>query len=244
MSRLCSFILSMLALTASAGNRNWASFTELLLFPHQVAISDIICTGSVVSNYDGTVAEFAIGETLWGSLPSTNILIRSADEEHIKLAVKPGTGYLVFAFTNNWWSDMEKYDYSFADAAVAFLSDFITPEDLPASRAVFPECRVMSPQGTVFTEGSIIEFSKFQVNGTNYWPGTRSFITNFLDITRIQHDNRKAFQKLKAYFYESRESATIPPWVLRQLHLYYGFRYQGVEPERAQLGSPNSHPSR
>lgn len=217
---------AMTALTGFADFHNQCMFyRELFLFPHQVAIADIVFSGTVVTNRGGGVAEFSVEELLWGNIPTSHISLRCVLNQE-KLSFDSNGRYLVFAFTNNWWYGNDLYHDEFFDASSTYLSDFLSPTSKPASRAVFPDCRIMDSGKSVFN------FSKFEINGTNYWPGTRSFITNFLEITRIQNDNIKAFRKLKSYFYESPASTTIPPWMLRDLHLYYGFRYHGVEPEQ------------
>ncbi len=52
-------------------------FRQLCLTPHQVGISDLICTGQVLSTNDGHSAEIAVNEVVWGSVVSSNITIRN-----------------------------------------------------------------------------------------------------------------------------------------------------------------------
>lgn len=202
------------------GELNW--YNDLLIFPHQVAIADVICTGTVVTNCNGEAVNFDIDDTLWGHVDSSNITIRCACTRE-KLTLMSGDSFLVFAFTNNWWLGKENSLLEFREASEFYLADFLSPTNRPPDNAVFPECRIMDSNRSVFN------LNKFESGGTNYWPGTRTFITNFLEITRIQQSETNAFRKIDSILSGTPGSETLPPWMLRQLLHYNWVRYNNTE---------------
>lgn len=161
------------------------TFLPVEVMPHQVAVSDLICTGRVLSTNDGQSVEFAIDDLVWGTPPSTNITIRRVLSSPCPLeTLRPGHKYLVFAFTNDWWGPGIKGQY----IGLNRLADYITPTSRPPDMAVFDDYRIMND------EESVIDFELLDYDGTNYWPATRTFITNFNDITRMRHDRAAAKQ--------------------------------------------------
>lgn len=213
---LAAVLISMIC---EAGFYNdFALYTDLLIFPHQIAIADVICTGTAVTNCNGEVALFSVDECLWGALPSLDIRIRCADDQD-RVIMKSEQRYLVFAFTNNWWSEGSRLGESFCDTSVQYLSEFLSPTSRPPDNAVFSECRIMNSRRSVFN------FNMFESGGTNYWQGTRTFITNFLEISRIQQSETNAFLKIDSILGSKPESERLPPWILRQLLHYNWVRY-------------------
>ena len=199
------------------------------LFPHQVAVGDLICTGTVLSTNKGWSAEFAVDEILWGYVASSNITIRRVDrlpleEFHID------ERYLVVAFTNNWWGDLR--DHAFIRNSTRYLYDFISPTSRPPDQAVFDDHRICIPRDGVISFDYIVE------NGTNYWEGTRTFITNFLEIAKFQQDERKAYEWLynlshaNTNFYRR-----LPRKIRSELYVYMWMRYYNFK-----LPPPNELP--
>ena len=190
-------------------------------FAHQVAVSDLICTGTVVSTNDGRSAEFVVDEVLWGQAASSNITIRRVGKwqdwenpSNSDFFSKLGR-HLLLAYTNNWWTGRSVHALS-----VINLYDYITPTSRPPDHAVFDDYRVLDIwNGLVSFDDWII------VGGTNYWEGTRTFITNFNDIARIQHDELKAYE----WFYNLNSNTNmlkiLPPKIKRGLWGYKWLRY-------------------
>ncbi len=191
-------------------------------FVHQVAVSDLICTGTVVSTNDGRSAEFVVDEVLWGQAASSNIMVRRVGEwqdwENPSNSVffsKLGR-HLLLAYTNNWWTGRN----SMHRLSILNLFDYITPTSRPPDHAVFDDYRVPDIQNCMLCFDDWII-----VGGTNYWEGTRTFITNFNDIARIQHDELKAYE----WFYNLNSHTNVlrnlSPYVRGKLRSYKMLRY-------------------
>ena len=194
-------------------------FNTIEQFPHQVAVSDLICTGMVLSTNDGHSAEFAVDEVLWGYAASSNITLRPVFSFDCLDYLHEGR-FLIMAFTNNWWT--QQRDYPLFVPSIYYLHDFISPTSRPPDHAVFEDYRLYSRYG------SAIPFDKITVGGTNYWEGTRNFITNFLDIAKIHQDERRAYE----WFYGLRFATNaapvrsrLPPAVWPKLIMYKLLRY-------------------
>ena len=216
----------------------FASYCAVKYFPHQVAVSDLICTGTVVTTNDGRSAEFVVDEVLWGQVASSNITIRRVGEwqdwENPSNSVFfSGLGrYLVLAYTNNWWSKCGSWESSCEHESVIQLYDYITSTSRPPDHAVFEGyCIPDILNNMISFDDDII------VGGTNYWVGTRMFITNFNDIARIQHDELKAYE----WFYNLNSNTNmlkiLPPRIKRILWGYKYFRY-----DREHLPPPDQIP--
>ena len=196
-------------------------FAVVANFAHQVAVSDLICTGMVVSTNDGRSAEFVVDEVLWGQVATSNITIRRVEEwqdwenpSNSDFFSKLGR-HLLLAYTNNWWTGRSVHALS-----VINLYDYITPTSRPPDHAVFDDYRVLDIwNGLVSFDDWII------VGGTNYWEGTRTFITNFNDIARIQHDELKAYEWFYNFPCNTNMLKILPSRVKRRLLSYKYFRY-------------------
>lgn len=194
-------------------------FEQIEFLPHVIGVCDIICTGEVLSTNDGHSAKLAVDEILWGHLPSTNILIRNVYTHFMndRISVEPSHRYLVCAFTNNWWGDEFKPN---EEKAFIALYEYLSPTSRPPDNAVFGDYRLMSDVG------SVIDFDLLEYDGTNYWDATRSFITNFVDLARIQNNPAVAHDRI----YEitrSRDLLSRLPKVLRsQLRRYKLWYYE------------------
>ena len=155
-------------------------FRPLRLLPHQTGVCDLICTGQVLSTNDGHSAEVAVDEVVWGSAATSNITVRHVyyGRPGDKLLFKNGHRYLLFAFTNNWWTNKRNPDVS----AFHSLYEYLPPTQRPQNNAVFSDYRLMDPLACA------IDFSLIDYDGTNHWDATRTFITNFTYIARQRHD--------------------------------------------------------
>ena len=221
-----------------AKSKRFVPFVVVKNFAHQIAVSDLICTGTVVSTNDGRSAEFVVDEVLWGQAASSNITIRRVGEW--QEWENPWTSiffnrlgrHLVLAYTNNWWSKSASWDSYCSRESVINLYDYITPTSRPPDHAVFDDYRVLD------IPNSMISFDDLVITGgTNYWEGLRTFITNFNDIARIQHDELKAYE----WFYNLNSNTNmlkiLPPKIMRGLWGYKMFRY-----DREHLPPPDQIP--
>ncbi len=203
-----------LVTTIGTGDLDSSFYSQLELFPHQVAVCDLICTGMVLSTNDGWSACFSVDEILWGHVSSTNITLRCVDTHRDTNFLHQGR-YLILAFTNNWWTG----DGFIENKSFAHLYDYITPTSRPSSCAVFDDYRILSPRG------GAISFEHIIFGGMNYWEGTRTFITNFNDIARIQHSERNAYVKFYYLNSDTNLLSTLPVKLGRQLFMYKRQRY-------------------
>ena len=155
-------------------------FSQLCLLPHQAGVCDLICTGQVLSTNDGHSAEVAVDEVVWGSVTASNITVRHVyyGRPGDELFFKNGHCYLIFAFTNNWWTNTRNPEVS----AFHSLYEYLPPTQRPQNNAVFSDHRLMDPLACA------IDFSLIDYDGTNHWDATRTFITNFTAIARQRHD--------------------------------------------------------
>ena len=195
-------------------------------FVHQVAVGDLICTGTIVSTNDGRSAEFVVDEVLWGQAASSNITIRRVgkwqewENPETSFFFNRLGRHLLLAYTNNWWSKYDKRKSSWDNESILNLYDYITPTSRPPDHAVFDDYRVLD------IRNGMISFDDYIVTGgTNYWEGMRTFITNFNDIARIQHDELKAYE----WFYNLNSNTNmlkiLPPKIKRGLWGYKWLRY-------------------
>lgn len=160
-------------------------------FPHQIGVADIICTGTVLTNND-EFAELSLNEVLWGYAPSSNITVRCLEIDD-KPAFMHNEEYLVFAYTNNWWGREKLSILDIYESSDMYLLDFLAITNRPANNALFSEFRIIN------STQSVMRLDDLVVGGTNYWPATRTFITNFIEITRIKHDEAEAYRYVSTF---------------------------------------------
>ena len=210
--------LSMAFLLSKSGTASPMYMTDLAklcVFPHLVGISDFICSGTAVSTNDGFSADFAVDEILWGNPSSpTNVHIRNLTPQ-FGIDFLPGEKYLVFAFTNNWWfGGRESYRQSFVS-----LSHFLPATNRPPSGACFDDYRIIEKHRCA------IPFRLINYGGTNYWGGTRTIITNLIDVGRIQCDEGRVREIIESIIHDENNLRQLPLYVRRQMILYKHFRY-------------------
>ncbi len=192
------------------------SFLPVELMPHQVAVSDLVCTGRVLSTNDGRTVDFAIDDLVWGSPPSTNVTLEEVHRRWPLETLRPGHKYLVFAFTNDWWGT----GWQAPNIGFNRLLDYITPTSRPPGGAVFDGYRIMSEKE------SVIDFDWLDYGGTNYWEATRAFITNFNEVARVRHDPAAAKNLVYDTLTNRESRAALPLVVLSKLRRYSYFYYE------------------
>ena len=202
--------------------------------PHQAGICDVIFTGSVVSTnfnerdpvfpyHELPAAEFAVDDVLWGSVSSSNITVGSIYPAY-GFHFVPNERYLVCAFTNNWWANESRFDTDYER-----LYHYLSVTSRPPENVVFDDYRTMCPRYTA------IPFSRINQNGSNYWPRTRAFVTNLVDIARVRQDEMLMRQTLINVLNNRGANSGLPPYLLRWLWLYKTSRYDGFDgPPRPQ----------
>ena len=157
---------------------------QVELLPHQIAVCDFICAGIVLSTNDGYSASLAVQEVVWGQTPTSNILVRCVDPAE-PTGFLLNNKYLVAAYTNNWWTRKTHGRVDYLTETILATFDYNTPTSRPPDNAVFDDFRILSGRA------STLNFDKIVVGGTNYWENMRTFITNFIDIAKIQRDETK-----------------------------------------------------
>ncbi len=193
-------------------------FRPLRLLPHQAGVCDLICTGRVLSTNDGHSAEVAVDEVVWGSVATSNISVRhiyygSAGDE---LLFKNEHRYLLFAFTNNWWTNKRNPEVS----AFHSLYEYLPPTQRPQNNAVFSDYRLMDPLDCA------IDFNLIDYDGTNHWPATRAFITNFTYIARQRHDLGAARDLIYDTLARRELWEPLPRFFVRNLSYYKKWHFE------------------
>ena len=193
-------------------------FSQLCLLPHQAGVCDLICTGQVLSTNDGHSAEVAVDEVVWGSVTASNITVRHVyyGRPGDELFFKNGHCYLIFAFTNNWWTNTRNPDIS----AFHSLYEYLPPTRRPQGNAVFNDHRLMDPLDCA------IDFSLIDYGGTNHWPATRAFLTNFTHIARQRHDLRAARDLIYETLARRDLWEPLPRFFVRSLSHYKRLYYE------------------
>lgn len=188
---------------------------------HQIAVCDLICTGTIVSTNDGFSAEMAVEETLWGQVAASNITVRYL-EDNTPTGFEQGRKYLILAFTNNWWHQNPFLTYRYP-------YDFVPPDGQPP---VFGDCRLLCHKGAV-------DFRRIDTEKTNYWEGVRTYITNFIEITKIEADERKAHEYIYSTFNDKDAFRRLPGPIQPDLFMYYYERYGYLPPPEEMYGGGN-----
>lgn len=195
-------------------------YKRIILFPHQIAVCDFICSGTVTSTNEDSSANVFVDEIFFGASNSTNITIRP-----IVLNTPPcfieNQKYLFLTFTNNWWSGTN--GYNFEETSVIQLNDYLSLTNRPVDCAVFDDYRIMD------NNHSAISFNRMNVGGTNFWPGIRSFLTKYIDVTRIQRNDAKARQMLFST-YKTKSPNNLPRELAKQLMEYYMYNLKRDAP--------------
>ena len=197
--------------------RNTGRPDELSIFPHSLCNSDFICTGTPTSTNDGHSAEFAVDEILWGSSPSTNIIIRYFVEPEERYKFQLGERYLVCAFTNDWWAigRGKLVDHSTYHYYTSFiLSQCVTETNRPPDNAVFDDYVVLD------NRLSSISFKDINYGGTNYWDLVRTFTTNIIDIAKREGDYDKVGNTTISIVNDPQKFRRFPSHIRRHLRLY------------------------
>ena len=200
------------------------AIVEISLLPHQTGICDLIFTGTVidgttVSNNEETAARFAVDDVLWGQVNSSNITVRSISRKYMftmhPFGYVSGERYLVCAFTNNWWANQSMNDTFYERLWAGYLS--VT--SAPPGNAVFDGYRTMYPRYTA------IPFSQINYNGSNYWPVTRTLVTNLVNITRVQGDRQLMLQTITNIVGNGWAKSGLSPIIWNYFQLYKEDRY-------------------
>ena len=207
-------------------------FEPLRLLPHQAGVCDLICTGQVLSTNDGHSAEVAVDEVVWGSVTASNITVRHVyyGRPGDELFFKNGHWYLIFAFTNNWWTNTRNPEVS----AFHSLYEYLPPTQRPQNNAVFNDYRLMDPLDCA------IDFSLIDYGGTNHWDATRTFITNFTAIARQRHDLVAARDLIYNTLARRELWEPLPRFFVRNLSRYKRLYY---EYPKKLLGDKSDPPS-
>ena len=215
----CSLIALLLSPISAKADGDGFYIVQYSQLPHQAGVCDVIFAGTVVSTnfndktpeypyYELPAAEFAVDDVLWGTVALSNITVRSiypADGFHFL----PQERYLVCAFTNNWWANEGRFDTDYER-----LYHYLSITSRPPGNVVFDDYRTMCPRYTA------IPFSRINQNGSNYWPRTRAFVTNLVDIARIRGDEMLMRQTLINVLDNRGANSGLPPYLLRWLWLY------------------------
>lgn len=219
-------VFASLLLLAQSGRANEESpyaIVELSLLPHQTGICDLIFTGTAiegttVSNSEECAADFRVDEVLWGHYNSTSINVRSLPQELTSHAYPftfvPGERYLVCAFTNNWWAGQ-----SLDDTYYERLSRYLSVTSCPPGKAVFDGYRTMLPRFAA------IPFNQINYCGSNYWPRTRTLVTNLVDMARIRGDEQAVKRLVLSLIDAGQRNSGLPPLIWRHLWMYKTDRY-------------------
>ena len=209
-------------------------FEQLCLLPHHAGVCDLICTGMVLSTNDGHSAEVAVGEVVWGSAATSNITVRHVyyGRPGDELLFKNGHRYLLFAFTNNWWTNKRNPDVS----AFHSLYEYLPPTQRPQNNAVFSDYRLMDPLACA------VDFSLIDYDGTNHWDATRTFITNFTDIARQRHDLRAARDLIYDTLARKELWEPLPRFLVRNLSHYKRLYYEYPKKLLGDKGEDNGPP--
>ena len=198
-------------------------YEQIERFPHQVAVGDFIGTGTVLATNDGYSATLAVGEVIWGQATSSNITVQCVDKK-TPTEFNLGGNYLVLAYTNDWWAgaytnDLDDWTYEDEDITLLNLYDYNTPTSRPPSLAVFNDYRILRPRC------SAISFDWINEGGTNYWDATRTFITNFIDIAKVQNSDEQAYKYIAKVVHG--EGPRLPKRLATQILMYYIERFDG-----------------
>ena len=217
---LCKTMLAI-GLSFSLGGRmataEWNTplyYSDIAIFPHLAGVADIIFTGTPVATNGYFSAEFAVDDVIWGSASGTNIIVRDYAPDPHDIPYQLGEKYLVGAFTNDWW--MQNY-YVFGPNRE--LLHFLPATNLSPTGLFLDDYRLVD------RFRSAIPFSRFVNNGTNYWEGTRSLITNLIDVGRIQCNEGKVREIVETIVNDGGNSRKLPLFVRRQMILYKAWRY-------------------
>ena len=189
-------------------------YEQIKLFPHQLAVCDFICTGTVTATNDGFSAMLAVNEIIWGNSVLTNITVRCVDPA-MPTKFSAHGNYLILAYTNNWWTGEESIEHN----SFFNLFDYTASTNIPQNHAVFEDYRILDPLG------GAISFDDIIVGGTNYWEGTRTFVTNFIDVAKIPHNETNAYRKIYWTLRRENEARVLPHHLKIQLALYEWLRY-------------------
>ncbi len=182
---------------------------------HQIAVCDSIFSGTVIATNDGYSAELSVSETIWGHIPSSNIIVRCVDMT-TATRLLPNVQYLVLAYTNNWWADTHR---DFSDNTLWHLYNYIAVTSRPPNHAVFSDFRILNPAY------SAISFDEINFGGTNYWLETKSFVTNFISITKVQQNEKQAHDRIDSILFGTEKPYTLPPVLSKFLMSYKIMRY-------------------
>lgn len=208
---------------------NWCDISQILTLTHQIAVCDLICTGEVIATNDGFNAELAVEELLWGHTATSNIVVRYLHND-TPVNLEKGQKYLVLAYTNNWWHGDP---YQTHRTTFEYLYDYLTPTSRPAGNAVFEECRLLYPRA------SVMDFRIIDNGKTNYWDGMRTYITNFLQIAKIETDELKAHKYVYSTYNDKDAFRRLPGPIQPDLFLYYNLRYGYLPPPDEMYGNRN-----
>ncbi len=191
---------------------------RLSFLPHQAGICDLIFSGTtidgtIVTNQEECAADFAVDDVLWGHVSSSNITIRTMPRKYVPTLFPfeflPNERYLVCAFTNNWWVNQSDGDMYYQR-----LGSNLSITSSPPGKAVLDGYRTMYPYFTV------IPFSQINYNGSNYWPTTRTYITNLVHVSRIRHDAQLMRQAIVAPVEAGWANSGLPPVIWDYLWEY------------------------
>lgn len=206
---------SLLVLGPRPAAAEWAGplyWGDIAIFPHLVGVADTIFTGTVVATNGYDSADFVVDEVIWGGIPGTNVTVRDFNPEP-GIPYSLGEKYLVGAFTNDWWK-----------GAGSFGQDRELLRYVPATNRP-PSGRLLDGYRLVERWRSAIPFERICYGGTNYWEGTRTLITNLIDVGRVQCDEEKVREIVMSIIKDKDNSRKLPSYVRRQTRLYLHFRY-------------------
>jgi hypothetical protein len=186
----------------------------IAILPHLVGIADVIFTGTPVATNGDASAEFVVDDVVWGCVSATNIIVRDLSPYDNSPYIL-GEKCLVGAFTNDWWMGFKNGHYGQDDALLHYV---------PATNRP-PDGRVFNDYVLFCRDSNVIPLSRFVDKGTNYWEGTRTLITNLIDIGRIQCDEGKVREIVESIVNDKSNSRKLPFYVRRLMILYKSDRY-------------------